>query len=151
MRHLIDAYAPSDMAQRVLKVGVAKATIARGKTIRRNDVELKLVKSVTRLRKHFASIDEMIGLSAKRSLPAGKPINSADLVAPTLLRKNQLVTILLEVPGLIIRAEGKALADATKGQAVKVLNTQSKRIIHATAIASGLVSVSLTQSLRSGS
>ena len=138
-------------ANLMVEVGVAKANIARGKTLVNSDLELKLVKSGGRRGQRFTSIEEMIGLSAKRSLQAGKPININDLEAPTLIHKNQLVTILLEVPGLVIRAEGKALANASKGEAVKVLNTQSKRIIHATAKASGLVSVSLKQSFSSGS
>ena len=138
-------------ASQMIKVVAAKTTIAKGAILRTKDVVLKLVKSKGRPLRAMISIGDLIGLSAKRTLTAGKLINPADLESPTLIKKNQLVTILLEVPGLIIRAEGKALADASKGQAVKVLNTQSKRIIHATAIASGLVSVSLAKSVASGS
>ncbi len=137
-------------ASLMIEAGVAKHNIARGKPLVRADLELNLVKSGGRRTQRYASIDEMIGLSAKRSLQAGKPISLTDLEAPVLIHKNQLVTILLEIPGLVIRAEGKALASASKGEAVKVLNTQSKRIIHATARASGLVSVSLKQSFGSG-
>ncbi len=138
-------------AQLMVEVGVAKSNIARGTTLSRNDLELKMVRSSGRRSQRYSSIDEMIGLSPKRTLQAGKPININDLEAPRLILKNQLVTILLEAPGLIIRAEGKALGNASKGEAVKVLNTQSKRIIHATAKAPGLVSVSLKKSFGSGS
>ena len=138
-------------AKLMVEVGVAKSNIARGTTLTRSDLELKLVRSTGRRSQRYSSIDEMIGLSTKRTLQAGKAININDLEAPRLILKNQLVTILLEAPGLIIRAEGKALANASKGEAVKVLNTQSKRIIHATAKAPGLVSVSLKQSFGSGS
>ncbi len=138
-------------ARLMVKVAVAKSNIARGITLTRGDLELKLVRSAGRRAGRYSTIGEMIGLSSKRTLQAGKPININDLEAPRLILKNQLVTILLEAPGLIIRAEGKALANASKGEAVKVLNTQSKRIIHATAKAPGLVSVSLKQSFGSGS
>ena len=138
-------------AKLMVEVGVAKSNIAKGTTLTRSNLELKLVQSSGRRSQRYSSINEMIGLSAKRPLQAGKPININDLEAPRLILKNQLVTILLEAPGLIIRAEGKALANASKGEAVKVLNTQSKRIIHATAKAPGLVSVSLKKSFGSGS
>ncbi|MCP4936445.1 MAG: flagellar basal body P-ring formation protein FlgA [bacterium] len=138
-------------ADLMIEVSVAKRNIAKGITLRRGDLELKPVRSVNRRAPRYSSIEDMIGMSTKRSLQAGKPVNINDLEAPRLILKNQLVTILLEAPGLIIRAEGKALANASRGEAVKVLNTQSKRIIHATAEASGLVSVSLKKSVASGS
>jgi flagellar basal body P-ring formation protein FlgA len=139
------------MASMMIEVGVTTKNILRGETITSSNVALKYVRASGRQRQHFTTLEEMVGLSAKRRLTVGRPISASDLERPKLIQKNQLVTILLEVPGLVIRTEGKALEDATRGDTVKVLNTQSKRIIHATAIASGLVSVSLRKSIRSGS
>ena len=124
---------------------------AKGKIVSRSDLKMKYVQFSNAPDDTRTAFAELVGLSAKRRLPAGRPIQLSDLEAPRLIRKNQLVTILLEAPGLVLRTEGKALADATLGETLRVLNTQSKRIIHATAKASGLVFVKLSQPTRSGS
>jgi flagella basal body P-ring formation protein FlgA len=138
-------------ANLMIEVAVAKNTIARGKTLTRNDIEMKFINTGQGRQQLYTGIGKMIGLSTKRRLQRGKPIYVGDLEPPKLIIKNQLVTILLEVPGLVLRTQGKALADATKGETVRILNTQSKRIIHATAKASGLVSVTLAGTPGSGS
>ena len=138
-------------ANLMIEVAVAKTAISRGKIISHNDVELKFIKTGKRRSQHITIIEDMIGQSAKRQLRVGQPIGANDVEAPIIIHKNQLVTILLQLPGLVLRTEGKALSDATKGETVKVLNTQSKRIIHATASASGLVNVTLASTTGSGS
>lgn len=135
----------------MIEVAVAKTIIKSGETLSQSDIEMKLVKWSRRSSNNQSSMDEMVGLAAKRRLQAGKPIRMSDLEPARLIHKNQLVTILLEVPGLVLRTEGKALSDASQGESVKVLNTQSKRIINATARSSGLVSVRLFGSSESGS
>ncbi len=138
-------------ASQMVQIIVAKYEIDRGKLISRTDLELKYVQRSRQSRRDKTLFEDLIGLSAKRRLPAGRPVRATDLEAPRLIHKNQLVTILLEAPGLVLRTEGKALGDAARGETVKVLNTQSKRIIHATAMASGLVFVKLSQRTESGS
>ena len=135
----------------MVEVAVVKTPISRGKIISRSDLDLKFVKATGRKSQEFAKFEEMIGQSARRQLQAGRPIRLRDLEAPKLIYKNQLVTIVLQLPGLVLRTEGKALTDATKGETVRVLNTQSKRIIHGTAKASGLVYVTLAGANGSGS
>ncbi len=141
----------SGIASQMVQIIVAKTEIARGKLISRADLEQIYVQQSRRSRKGTTALEELIGLSAKRRLTAHHPVRLIDLEAPKLIIKNQLVTILLEAPGLILRTQGKALSDATFGETVKVLNTQTKRIIHATAKASGLVFVKLSQPTGSGS
>ena len=138
-------------ASQMVQIIVAKTEIAKGKLISSSDLQAKYVQRSRRTRKGATALEDLIGLSAKRRLPAGRPVRLSDLEAPKLITKNQLVTILLEAPGLVLRTQGKALSDATLGETVKVLNTQSKRIIHATAKASGLVFVKLSQPTGSGS
>ncbi len=141
----------SGTASRMVQIIVAKSEITKGTLISRTDLDKKYVKKSGRTQGDKTLVKDLIGLSAKRRLPAGRPVRARDLEAPRLIHKNQLVTILLEAPGLVLRTEGKALGDAARGETVKVLNTQSKRIIHATAKASGLVFVKLSQRAGSGS
>lgn len=138
-------------ARLMVETGVAARDIPRGTAISQRDIELKYIKYNPRQSSPAPALEEMIGLVARRRLQQGRQINRSDLEKPRIIRKNQLVTILLEMPGLVLRTEGKALADAVKGDSVRILNTRSKRIIHATAIADGLVSVSPQHNDNSGS
>ena len=122
---------------------IARTSIAKGQIVSRADLALKQVRFSSQTSNQPSELEALIGKIAKRSLPAGRLVRTDDFEAPRLIEKNQLVTILLEAPGLILRTEGKALSDASSGESLKVLNTQSKRIIFATAKAPGLVSVKL--------
>ncbi len=138
-------------ASMMVETGVTTRDVSRGEILSASDLKLTFVKARANKSRSEVSLRDMIGLAAKRRLRKGRPVTMADLEAPKLITKNQLVTILLDIPGLVLRTEGKALGDAAKGEAVKVLNTQSRRIIHATATAPGLVSVTIGPSAASGS
>lgn len=84
---------------------------------------------------------KLVGMASKRVLRAGQPVRAAELQRPTLVRKNTLVAIVYRVPGLVLRVQGRALADAAMGEAVSVVNAQSKRTIQATVAGEGLVTV----------
>ncbi|MGI9387726.1 MAG: flagellar basal body P-ring formation chaperone FlgA [Methyloligellaceae bacterium] len=85
--------------------------------------------------------EDVIGKAAKRRLTANRPMQRSDLEAPKVIKRNTMVEILFVQGGLLLKSEGRALSDAAKGQAVKVLNTQTKRTIEGTAVAAGVVSV----------
>jgi flagella basal body P-ring formation protein FlgA len=138
-------------ASLMIDIAVPKSAIAAGSTIAASDLQIRQVRAGRNVSRQLASLEQIIGLAARRVLRANKPVRLNDLEAPKLIRKNQLVTIMLEAPGLTLRTQGKALADASKGEAVRVLNTRSKRVIHATARADGLVYVKLAGHKRTGS
>jgi flagella basal body P-ring formation protein FlgA len=83
-----------------------------------------------------------IGMAAKQRLIAGRPIRRGELEPPRLVERNGLVTIVYKSPGMVLRTKGRALADASLGQSVAIVNLQSKRTIEAEVTGTGLVSVS---------
>lgn len=125
---------------------VPARTIERGATIVEDD--LKMVR-VPRTRVANAAIEDMdtvIGMAAKQRLIMGRPVRRTDLENPKLVKRNGLVTIIYQVPGMVLKSKGKALADASKGQTVSILNLRSKRTLEAQVTGPGLVSVSKLQS-----
>ena len=60
---------------------------------------------------------------------------------PEIVQRNETVTITYEVPGIILSIRGQAQDAGARGDVINVLNTQSKRIVQATIIAPGRVSV----------
>ncbi|KPP83531.1 MAG: flagella basal body P-ring formation protein FlgA [Rhodobacteraceae bacterium HLUCCO07] len=77
----------------------------------------------------FDSVDELIGLEARVALYAGRPIRPQDVGPPATIERNQLVLLVFARGELEIRAEGRALDRAGKGEVIKVMNTSSRNIV----------------------
>jgi len=87
---------------------------------------------------------ELVGETPRHPLHAGQPLRASDLQVPVVVKRNDLVLIVLERPGLYLTAEGRALEDGGKGTVIRVTNTQSKRTIDATVLGTGQVAVRTT-------
>ena len=72
---------------------------------------------------------DLAGMVPRRTLRAGEPIRNADLAKPILVEKNQLVTVVYSTGGLTLSMRGRAQSAGSMGEAVRVQNPQSKRIV----------------------
>ncbi len=81
--------------------------------------------------------DTVIGLAARLPLRAGAPVALHELIAPKVIRRDQMVTVDYAADGVSLSLSAKALADAAVGDSVQVINLTSKKIIEAVATAPG--------------
>jgi flagellar basal body P-ring formation protein FlgA len=70
-----------------------------------------------------------VGLEARVSIYAGKPVRQGDLGAPTLIDRNQLVTLVYVAEGLAISTEGRALGRGSAGEEIRVMNLGSRSTV----------------------
>ncbi|WP_306004461.1 flagellar basal body P-ring formation chaperone FlgA [Aquicoccus porphyridii] len=77
----------------------------------------------------FDSVDDVIGLEARVALYPGRAIRPRDVGPPAMVERNQLVLLVFSRGGLEIRAEGRALDRAGRGEMIKVMNTASRNIV----------------------
>ena len=70
-----------------------------------------------------------VGLEAKVAIYAGKPLHPGDLGPPTLVERNQTVTLVYLSGGLAISTEGRALARGSEGDEVRVMNLGSRNTV----------------------
>ncbi|MDP3193997.1 flagellar basal body P-ring formation chaperone FlgA [Tabrizicola sp.] len=70
-----------------------------------------------------------VGLEARVSIYAGKPVRPGDLGPPTLVERNQLVTLVYLSGGLAISTEGRALARGADGDQIRVMNLGSRNTV----------------------
>ncbi|MCA0204662.1 flagellar basal body P-ring formation chaperone FlgA [Pararhodobacter sp.] len=87
------------------------------------------------------SPDEAVGLEARVTLYARRPIPVASLGPPALVERNQLVTLVFQAGGLEIRADGRALGRGAEGETVRIMNLSSRSTVSGTIAGPGLVSV----------
>lgn len=81
--------------------------------------------------------DAAVGMEARRLLKAGQPLQAADLKAAAVIRKGDPVTLIYATAGVKLTVDGVAQNEAAKGEAVRVLNSYSRRTIEAVAHAPG--------------
>lgn len=84
---------------------------------------------------------EMVGKEARRPLMAERPVSEGSLSAPRTVLRGTAVTISLGHDGLTLAAPGKSLEDGALGQLIRVVNTQSNKIIHAEVVGDAEVRV----------
>ena len=85
--------------------------------------------------------NELIGHTPRHPLRADVPLRPVDLEIPLLIHRNDAVMIVLEAPGMSLTVEGRALDDGGKGELIRVVNTQSNRMIDATVLDMGEVGI----------
>ena len=85
----------------------------------------------------------LIGQEAQRSLSAGRALRSGDVKPPRLVRKNDIVTIVLKTAQMTITTQGRALENGAEGDLIRVQNAQSRA--HIDAVVSGANKVQVLQ------
>jgi len=83
----------------------------------------------------------VVGFAARHALQPNQPLNTADLMKPELVRRNDSVTIIYEAPGITLTLRGQAQDTGALGDTVSVLNMESKRVVPGVVTGPGRVSV----------
>lgn len=128
-------------AQETLEAVVLTRPMARGDVLRDSDV------TVERRPKSEVQADTVrepeaaIGMALQQTARAGQVIRSTDLTRPQLVKRNEPVLIVYEVPGIVLTARGKAEEVGSLGDTVNVLNIQSKRVIQGVVTGPGQITV----------
>jgi flagella basal body P-ring formation protein FlgA len=79
----------------------------------------------------IADPQALIGQSARRALPAMRPISVGDVTAPTLVKKGDLIILSLQEGPLYLTTQARALESGTEGDLIKVMNMTSRKILDA--------------------
>jgi flagella basal body P-ring formation protein FlgA len=87
------------------------------------------------------SIDELTGMVSTRYLTPGKPLTVSSIQRPPTLKSGDHVRIRFSKGSLILDAEGIARENGSKGNRIKVMNTDTKKIISAVVVDSTMVAI----------
>jgi flagella basal body P-ring formation protein FlgA len=127
--------------RRLVELPVLNRFIAPGETIGARDVERVVVASERLNQAFVADAAELIGRTPRRAIRPAEPVRAADVEMPLLVRKGDLVTILLQTPALSLTAQGKAMENGGKGASIRVTNAKSGRVLDAVVTGSNTVTV----------
>ena len=84
---------------------------------------------------------DLIGLVPTRSLRDGKPIQASQVRRPLMVAKGSLVTMVVRGPAMLLTAQGRAQESGSKGDVIRIANTQSKQVVEAMVTGPGTVVV----------
>jgi len=123
-------------------VPVAVRRLAEGDTVRGADI--RLVRMPAARVPEAAELDpaRIVGRTLRAPVAAGAPIATGEFGAAPVVQRGQAVSLLVELPGLSITAQGRALEDGAPGARVQVMNSASRAILEGVVIGPGRVRVS---------
>ncbi len=128
------------IASVMVETATATRAVARGEILKASDISIER-RPKTEVAGDVLGAEQVVGMTSKRALRAGETVRSADLVKAEVVARNENVTIVVEMPGIMLTARGKALEAGAIGDLVSVLNIQSNRKIQATVTGPGRVTL----------
>ncbi|WP_439110709.1 flagellar basal body P-ring formation chaperone FlgA [Lentibacter sp.] len=87
------------------------------------------------------NLADVVGMEARISLYAGRPIRATDLRPPAVIDRNQIVPLSYQSGTLTIMTEARALDRAAPGETIKAMNLSSRTTVHALVLPDGTLTV----------
>lgn len=115
----------SGSIERVIEVPVLNRAVAVGETVGPEDVGWKRMIEPNRQSDTLLDVDAIVGLEARRPLPAGRAVRARDVKAPLLVQRGEPVSVRYSMAGLEITAVGTVLGSGRLGEVVEVENINS--------------------------
>ncbi|MBV6656478.1 MAG: flagellar basal body P-ring formation protein FlgA [Devosiaceae bacterium] len=132
----------SGRASHLLNVPMLTRSIGRGEVIRADDIRMVAMPHARAIATPTV-LDpaEIVGLASVRTMRPALPINPGDLKEPSLVERQDLVTLVYRQGALALSVRARALDDGAEGQAVDVTNLQSNRVVRGIVTGRGVVQV----------
>ncbi|HHD57492.1 MAG TPA: flagellar basal body P-ring formation protein FlgA [Desulfobulbaceae bacterium] len=121
-------------------VATAAVNVRRGSIITPEQVEM-IRQDISKLDAPYFSMDRVDGLQAKRTIRAGKPLDTMNVAPPPVIKKGEPVEIIASRGPLRISTKGIATMDGRPGDFIRVKNISSSKLVYCKVDAPGVVSV----------
>lgn len=110
---------------------VAKRSLAKGTQIKSTDLYQQEQDAQKLKQGYFTDPSEVIGQVCKNNISPDTPLNTYNIELSKLVLRGEQVTIVLKNGPLRVSMDGIAMSDGVLGDAIKIKNNSSKRIIEA--------------------
>ncbi len=125
----------------LVQVPVLRQTMARGDVVRQRDWDWADLRADRLPRGAILDPVRLTGQELRRTTRAGTPLRLNDVMAPTLVEKGGIVTMIFRRPGMELTASGRALEDGALGDVIRIRNTTSLKIVEARIDGAGMALV----------
>lgn len=132
----------SGVVMELREVAVLTRNLNRGEPVKEGDVALEQRPRDSVAPDAQGSVTTILGEVAQNTLMAGTVLRVTDTAPPELVARGETVTIVYETPSISLSMRGLSNDSGRMGAVVNVVNVASKKILQATVIGPGRVSVS---------
>lgn len=132
----------------LVEIPVLAQRVRAGQAIRDTDIDWKEIRKSKLHRQAVRDLDELVGMSPRRSIGVGRPIRISDLQRPVAVPKGSIVTMFFNAPGISLTATGRAEAAGGIGDVIRIMNTRSRKTVEAEIIAPGKAVINTITSRR---
>lgn len=125
----------------VTSVPVLKAQLQKGALITAEDLDYVDVRNSDLGANVLVSAEQLVGMSPRRGIAALKPIASSDVSSPVVVKKGEIVTMVLQNSEMTLTTQGKALESGAVGETVRIINPSSGQSVEGVVTAVKTVSI----------
>ena len=125
----------------VIEVPVLSKHTAPGETIHASDIVWTAMRARRSNYNTVTSADQLIGMSARRPITAGRVIRRTDVKPIELIHKGDLVTMIFRTSFMTLTLRGQALENGALKDTIRVKNLSSGKTVVGSITQSGIVSV----------
>ena len=122
-------------------VVITQRPVARGHTLSADDVCLEKRDLATVPAGAVANLHEVLGLRLKQTLGVGAVLRRTQVEKPPVVKRGDVVRLLIETESLIITALGRVDEGGGMGDTIRVINLDSKRRVYGEIVDSETVRV----------
>ncbi len=115
--------------------------LAAGTILDASDFDSVTVPLATAQAGGFADLDQLVGKQLLHQNHSGVMLKPSDVGEPMVVTRSAMVTALLKTGPMTLTVKVEALANASAGQPVEVMNLLTKKILHGVAQADGTVAI----------
>jgi len=106
--------------------------LARGDVVKAADVTIERRPKAEVTGELISTVDDAVGLAVRQQMRAGQVLARGQLMKPELVHRDDSVTLVYEVPGILLTTRGKALEAGAMGDTITVANIETKRTVQGT-------------------
>jgi len=110
------------------QVAVAKRSIYKDEEIKEEDIGMEK-RDIEKIKDFFPEKTALLRKRAAKIITEGEIFTSQIVEDIPVVRRGDLVTVIVETPTLRITAQGKALGEGRVGERISILNLNSKKVI----------------------
>ena len=106
---------------------VARHRLPRGVPIEQGDVELLRADTGTLQANGYGRLEDVVGKQTIQTLEAGQPVTSRHVQSIPLVRRGDVVTVLVRGPGFVVKRLARARGEGTRGDSITVTSLKDRK------------------------
>lgn len=124
-----------------INVPIMAKSVSVGTIITETDI-ISVKSPLSRVKNGYVtSVDDIVGMQARRSLANGALVRNSDVIKPQIVRQGDSVSILYDKGNIKLRTNGIAMQGGAMNDNIKVKNESTGTVIHAIVKEKNLVEV----------